>query len=146
MKTVHIGVAKSTLSTLPKPSSYMSTAAKRHFKAMAKRLISLDRLKETFLPLLEVYAEAMAQYEWAIKEIKFKNAEEYGSGYIQKYKTGATNVSTEVSLKNNAETTILKCCKQFGLDPKSEKELNAEDNSGQMSLMAEFEKALTANK
>lgn len=128
MKVVNIGQGKDTISEIPKPPAYLTNSAKKHYKAMAKNLIKLDRLKETFLPALEIYAEAMAQFEFAIREINAKNKEDYGSGYVQVFRTGAANITAEVSLKNNAEATLLKCFKQFGLDPRSEKELKADVN------------------
>lgn len=127
-KVVHIGKGKDTLSKIPKPPVYLSDSGKIHYKKMAKKLMKLDRLKETFLPALEIYAEAMAQFEFAVREVKKSNTKEYGSGYIQVFKSGASNISTEITLKNNAEATLLKCFKQFGLDPRSEKELKVETN------------------
>jgi len=127
-KVVHIGKGKDTLQEIPKPPGYLSASAKKHYLQMAKKLMKIERLKETFLPALEIYAEAMAQFEFAVREIKDKNREEYGTGYIQVFRTGAANVTAEVSLKNNAEATLLKCFKQFGLDPRSEKELKVETN------------------
>ena len=127
-KIVHIGKGKDTLSEIPKPPNYLSTSGKKHFIDMAKKLMKLERLKETFIPALEIYAEAMAQFEFSVREIKAKNKEDFGTGYIQTFRTGASNVTAEVSLKNNAEATLLKCFKQFGLDPRSEKELKVDNN------------------
>lgn len=127
-KVVHIGQGKDTLSKLPKPPVYLTDSGKVHYKKMGKYLIKLDRLKESFMPALEIYAEAMAQFEFAIREIKKKNRKDFGTGYIQVFKSGASNISTEITLKNNAEATLLKCFKQFGLDPRSEKELKVDTN------------------
>lgn len=141
LKVTHIGKATDTLTKLPSPPSYLSTSGKRHYKEMGMRLIKIKRLKETFLPALEIYAEAMAQFEFAIREIKSKNRDDFGTGYIQVFRTGAANVTAEVSLKNNAEATLLKCFKQFGLDPRSEKELKVSDPA-QTSLFEEMYKKM----
>lgn len=142
MKTVYIGKATNTLTEVPIPPSYLSNWAKKHYKNMAKLLIKNKRLKETFLPALELYAEAMAQFEFACREIKEKNKEAYGTGYIQTFRSGACNITAEISLKNNAEATLLKCFKQFGLDPRSEKELKTETDPNQLNAFKELQKAL----
>lgn len=141
MKTVHkinpipVGVKK--LKTVPSPPAYLSATAKKHYKAMAEKLIKADRLSEIFLNALEVFADAMSQWEWSVREIARKNKLKTGSGYIQRYGTGATNISTELVLKRDAETTLFKCFKQFGLEPRSEKELQVSD-PGQMDLFDQF--------
>lgn len=136
-KIVHIGREKSTIENKPKPPAYLSNAAKKHYKIMGDYLIKLQRLKDIYLPALEIYAEAMAQFEWATRAIKEKNREEYGTGYIQVFRSGAANITAEVTLRNNAESTLMKCFKQFGLDPRSEKELNTEDPN-QTNLFEQF--------
>lgn len=126
------------LTAVPKPPAYLSPMAKKHYKKMAEKLLELKRLKNIFLDALEIYAEAMAQFEWATREINDKNKEEYGTGYIQVYKSKATNISTELVLRNNAEQTLIKCFKQFGLDPRSEKELKTTENPNQTSMFDQF--------
>lgn len=141
-KVVHIGKAKDVLSEAPKPPVYLNDKSKEHYKRMAKWLIKQGRLKETYLPALDIYAEAMDQFEFSVRRIKEKNREEVGTGYIQTFKSGASNVTTEVSLKNNAEATLLKCFKQFGLDPRSDKELKAVHNPNQLSLFEELKTSM----
>lgn len=139
---VHIGKAKDTLSIVPVPPVWLTNSAKKYYKTMAAELIKIDRLKVVFLNALEIYAEAMAQFEFAAREIKEKNKDEFGSGYIQTYRSGASNISTEIVLMRDAEKTLFKCFKQFGLDPKSEKELNISD-TGQLSLFEELQKQMS---
>jgi phage terminase small subunit len=138
MNVVSIGKGKDTLLKAPKPPVYLTDEAKKHFTFMGNILAKNDRLKETFLNALEIYAEAMAQFEFALREIKRKNKRSYGEGYIQTYKTGAQNISVELTLKNNAEDTLLKCFKLFGLDPKSEKDLKETSDPNQVSLFSEL--------
>ncbi len=134
---VSINQGKDTLLECPKPPVYLTDAAKKHWKIMGSVLAKRERLKDSYLSALEIYAESMAQFEWAVREIQKMNKEKQGSGYIQKFSSGAKNISAEVTLKDKAEDSILKCCKIFGLDPKSEKELK-ESNPGQYDLFAEL--------
>ena len=132
-----INKGKDTLLKCPVAPKYLNDNAKKHYKKMGDYLSTIERLKNIYLPALEVYAESMAMWEFAISEIKRKNIEKYGTGYIQTFLSGAKNISVEVTLKEKAIDDILKCCKIFGLDPKSEKELKSE-NSGQYSLFEEL--------
>jgi phage terminase small subunit len=103
---------------------------------MGNILAKDELIKEKYLPALEIYAEAQSQFQFAITEIKKANQDKFGSGYFQKFTSGAMNISVYVTLKEKAEDSILKCCKLFGLDPKSEKELKLD--TGQMDLFQEL--------
>ncbi|WP_281225385.1 P27 family phage terminase small subunit [Flavobacterium aquiphilum] len=135
---ISINRGKDTLLVCPKPPMYLTDEAKKFYKHMGNVLAKKDRLKDTYLNALEIYAEAMAQFQFAVSEIKEKNKKEYGSGYRQKFNSGAQNISVELTLKNNAEDTLLKCFKLFGLDPKSEKELKATTDPNQTDLFDAF--------
>ena len=135
---VSINKGKDTLLKAPKPPMYLTDEAKKHYLFMGNILAKNDRLKETYLNALEIYAEAMAQFEFSLREIKRKNKDKFGTGYIQTFKTGAKNISVELTVKNNAEDTLLKCFKLFGLDPKSEKDLKDVSNPNQTSLFEEL--------
>lgn len=143
-KVVSINQGKDTLLKCPTPPIYLTDEAKQHYKKMGNLLASKERLKSIYLPALEVYAEAMAQWEFSIKSIKEKNKEKFGTGYIQTYSSGAKNVSVEITLKDKAEDSILKCCKIFGLDPKSEKELKDDKNPGQLDFLQQLLQAKNA--
>lgn len=142
MKAVHrkdfVTKGVKELKTVPNPPAYLSASAKNHYKTMAEILIKADRLTEIYLPALEVFADAMAQFEWAIKAINRKNRIENGSGFIQTYESGATNISTELVVKREAEATLFKCFKQFGMEPRSEKELKEDKNPNQLDLFETF--------
>jgi len=141
---VHIGNGKSTLTKIPKPPAYLNNSAKKHYKEMASKLIKLERLKDIFLNALEIYAEAMATWEWASRQRKQKNSEDPGTGYIQTYRSGATNISTELIVMRDAEKTLFKCFKQFGLDPRSEKELKTDTNPNQLELFENLKKSMSS--
>jgi P27 family predicted phage terminase small subunit len=138
-KVLSINHGKDTLLKCPKPPIYLTDEAKVHYKAMGAILAKNDRLKDLYLTALEVYAESMAQWEFSTKEIKKANADKFGTGYIQKFSSGAANVSVYVTLKDKAEDSLFKCFKQFGLDPKSEKDLkNETTDPNQMSLFEQL--------
>lgn len=138
MNVVSINIEKENLVSCPKPPVYLTAVAKKYYNQMGAILANKDRLKTTYLNALEIYAEAMAQWYFAVTEIKNKNKKEYGTGYIQTFKTGAKNISVEMTVKNNAEDTLLKCFKLFGLDPKSEKELKGTSAPGQLDFFEEM--------
>lgn len=140
MKVVSLDKGSDILKKLPAPPEYLSEDAKRHYRRVGGVLISNEKLKRIHLGALEVLAENFAQWEWAVKEINFKNSLDHGRGYIQVYSSGAKNISVEVTLKRDAEKAIMQCFKQFGLDPKSEKELGATGDPGQMDLFKDFMK------
>jgi len=132
MKLVGINDGSDLCSEIPKVPSYLGVRGKHHFKEVARVLIGAKVLKNSHVTALSLLAENMEQWEWAIKEIRTKNKENRGSGYIQEFKTGAKNISVEVTLKRDAEKAIMQCLKQFGLDPKSEKELKIDPNQGNL--------------
>ena len=123
MKVVSIGKATDLVKEIPKAPTYLDSKAKSHFKKLARVLIEAQTLKKVHLPSLEIMAENFSQWEWAVREIRRKNKNKTGSGYKQKFNSGAENISVELSIKRDAEKAIMQCFKQFGLDPKSEKEL-----------------------
>ncbi|OXB01732.1 hypothetical protein B0A75_04635 [Flavobacterium oncorhynchi] len=137
---VSIGQGKDTLLQVPTPPKYLTDSAKKHYKFMGNILAKNDRLKETYLNALEIYAEAMAQFQFALEAIKTKNKAKFGTGYIQTFASGASNISTELTLRNDAQDTLMKCFKIFGLDPKSDKELKGAGDPAQTSLFDELMK------
>lgn len=143
MKTVHIGVAKDTLSEVPKPPVYLNDQAKDHYKQMGARLAKLNRLKETYLPALEIYAESMALWEHACRMIREENKVEQGKGYIQVFRNGVIQNSPWLNHQNTAIKRLMDCFTLFGLDPKSDKALKDTVDPNQMSLFEELRKKLS---
>lgn len=144
MKIAHKGEASDILKEVPKAPAYLDTKAKSHFKKLAKILITNDQLKRIHIPALEVMAENFAQWEWAVREIRKKNKDATGSGYIQTYGSGAKNISVELTVKRDAEKAIFQSIKQFGLDPKSEKDLKATVDPNQGDLFEQFSNKKTS--
>lgn len=122
------------LKKVPAAPAYLDTASKRHWKKIAQILIDAEVLKSTHLTGLEILVDAKSQFEFAVKAIKKANTKKAGTGYIQSFSTGAKNISVELTIKRDATKTMMTCLKQFGLDPKSEKDLNTEETP-QMNLL-----------
>jgi len=118
----------------------LDSSAKQHFKKFARILISSESLKRIHLPALELMAENFSQWEWSVIQIRAKNKEKKGSGYVQRYNSGAENISVYLTIKRDAEKAIMQCFKQFGIDPKSEKELKQTVDPAQGDLFEEFGK------
>lgn len=123
MKVIKIDKGSEFIKKLPAPNKKLGIRAKYHYNRIGKILISADKLKRIHLMVLEVVACEFEIWEWAMDEMKRKNKREIGSGYIQTFSSGATNITTEMGIKNTAYKNIIIASKQFGLDPKSEKEL-----------------------
>jgi len=132
MSVKGINTKLNVLSELPKAPTTLGTRGKYHFKRLGTILISNKILKSLHLPALEIMAENWEQWEWSIKAMRKKNRNNPGTGYIQTFTTGAKNLSVELTVKRDAEKAIMQCIKQFGLDPKSEKDLNAD--TGQLGI------------
>lgn len=130
---------------VPKAPAYLNTKAKKYFKAVAQVLIDAERLKDIYLETLAILADNLSQKEWAIREMSAMNRNKPGSGYKQKYNTGATNITTEMVVKRDAEKRILECLAVFGMDPKSDKQLGQKD-SGQYDLFEMLEKKMQGNQ
>ena len=130
------------LKKVPTPPVYLDATAKKHWRQVCSILIDAEVLKSIHLTALEILVDAKSQFEFAIRAIEKSNKRKVGSGYIQQYSTGAKNISVEMVLKRDATKTMMQCLKQFGLDPKSEKELNLEP-SNQLDLFSDVMNQLT---
>lgn len=142
LSIAHKGIATDLLQELPRPPVYLTDEGKQHFKRWGQKLIGAKILKDQHLAALEILADSMGEFEWASREIKKKNEKKMGRGYVQVFNSGASQISAELSVKKNAIKTILQCLKQFGMDPKSEKELKNEGDPQQTNLLNEFKQAL----
>lgn len=139
MKIVNLDSGSDYIKKLPVPEKTLGIRAKYHYNRIGKILIASQKLKRIHLMALEVMAVEFEQWEWAVLEIKSRNKKNHGSGYKQTFATGASNISVEVSLKRDAVKTIMQCIKQFGLDPKSEKELVGAVDPNQGDLWQGFQ-------
>jgi P27 family predicted phage terminase small subunit len=142
MEIVSINKANDCLSEVPKPPVYLTDSAKEHWKDMARKLIKIQRLKETYLPALEVYAESRALWEFTCRKIRELEKEEPGSGYFQTFSNGVIQNSTWLNQQNAAIKRMFDSFKQFGLDPSSDKNLKPTSDPNQTSLFDELAKKI----
>jgi len=138
------GTGSDLLLTVNNAPTHLSAEAKKEFKRMGNLLAQAQRLKAYHLGTLEIWADAYAQWQWAVTKISEKNKKEMGTGFIQTFKNNTSNISPEMTVKKDAVNTMFQCCKLFGLDPKSEKDLKAIDNPNQGKLFEDFAKALNS--
>lgn len=144
LSIAHKGKATDLLQELPKPPVYLTGEGKEHYKKWGGKLIHAKILKDHHLAALEVLAASMGEFEWALREIKNRNNEAMGKGYVQTFKSGARQISAELTVKEKATKSIMQCLKQFGMDPKSEKDLKQEGDRAQTNLFDEFKKAMNS--
>lgn len=140
MEIVHIGKGTDMLTSLPPAPSFLSTVQKKYYKAFGKILIAKEILKESHLVTLQMLATNYEMWAFAVKEINKKNKEAPGTGYIQVYQSKATNITTELVLKRNAEKAMIENITSFGMDPQSEKKLKGSVENGQLDMFEDFEK------
>lgn len=138
MEIVGKGNGTDLLTDLPRPSGFLDSVSKRHYKELGTILITAKVLKRIHLRTLEMLATNCAQWEFAVKEIIKKNKEKSGSGYIQVFASKATNISTEVTLKRDAEKSMRENIAAFGMDPQSEKKLKQKVDPDQGDLWKGF--------
>ncbi|WP_422861027.1 P27 family phage terminase small subunit [Flagellimonas sp. S174] len=101
-------------------------------------LIKIKRLKGTYLPALEVYAESMALWEFTCRKIREADRNEEGSGYFQTFSNNVTQNSTWLNQQNAAIKRLFDCFKQFGLEPSADKNLKNTGDSNQTKLFNEL--------
>ena len=140
MEVVGRGNGSSLISKLPSCSRFLDPVSKKYYQKIGKILITSETLKQVHLVTLEVLATNLAQWEFAVKAIAKKNRKKMGAGFIQTYSTGATNITSELVLKRDAEKAIEKSIAAFGMDPQSEKKLKQVVDPGQGNLFPEFMK------
>lgn len=140
MEVVGLDKGSDFIKQLPKPERMLGVRSRYHYDRIGKTLIASGTLKRIHLMALELLAVEYEIYEWAIKEMNKVNKIEMGSGYVQTFKTGARQISVEMGVKNDAFKKIMQLIKQFGLDPKSEKELVGAIDPNQGDLWNGFNK------
>lgn len=139
MEIVGKGTGSDKLSQLPNPKSFLDSVSKRYYKEIGRTLITAGVLKEIHLMTLHMLATNCSQWEFAVRQIREKNKEKMGAGYIQVYHSKATNISTELVLKRDAEKAMRENIAAFGMDPQSEKKLQKVlTDPAQTDLFKEF--------
>ena len=95
-------------------SNAMNDRAQKIYFALCEKLLPTKKLTEVDLPNVVQLANAWDKYIWAEQAMMEKNQVAMGSGYVQVFKTGATNITTEMSISEKAQDQIIKLSKMFG--------------------------------
>ena len=140
MDVIHIGQGSDKLTHLPKPPVFLDPGSKKFYKKIGELLIKTEVLREIHLTTLEMLATNYSQWAFAVREIARKNKEASGTGYIQTFTSQATNISTELVLKRDAEKAMRENLAAFGMDPQSEKKLKTAIDPAQGDLFDQFNK------
>lgn len=123
---------------LPKCSFNLTARAKRFYKQIGSRLINTGHLKDLDLTLIEILAISLDTYYWATEAIASKNNEEMGSGYVQVFKTGASNITPELVVQKEAFAKIMQLSRSFGLSFKDRHQMaglfGIDENPDQMKI------------
>jgi len=109
------------LEKLPSPGvlgSSMGDRSKKIYRHFGKMLMATGKLADLDVGNLVQLAVAWEKFIWAESEMARKNDVDFGSGYVQTFKAGATNITTEFSISEKAQDQILKLSKLFGLSMK----------------------------
>lgn len=108
----------SKLDKAPPPQKYLSTDARKIYRAICKHLLENNSLCE-----IDSYYVSMAALSFCDFAKFAKEASE--NGYIQTYESGATNISTEYVIMRNERQAIETFCKNLGLNAKAREALIA---------------------
>lgn len=110
-------VEEDLLQQIGKPANWLnlSSHAKRIYAEVGEALIIEKRLKQIDCYALAMLAVELEAWAWANKTINAMNRKKPGSGYKQVYQTGATNITTELVIREKAFKRILELSVKFGL-------------------------------
>jgi len=123
-----------------KAPKYFNKSQTEEFNKIVKMLKNAGLFSEKYRHGIESLAYNYNQFKDAIIEINRKNEKEQGSGYKQIFESGAENISVEMSIKRDAEKSIYPLLRQFGLDPKSEKDIKSIIEDGSEDAFENFSK------
>lgn len=104
--------AKGDALKLPRVPKYLklNTQAKNFYRLFGNALIKAEVLSNIDAVGLAMFAMNLDMYARAVEELE-------GADLIQEFKSGAKNISAEVSLFYKAQDTIFKYFKFFGATP-----------------------------
>jgi phage terminase small subunit len=105
------------LDKLPRPANWFecNERVKIIYRDIGKKLLEMRGMREFDSYALLMLATALDQYVYATREINRRENQEPGTGYIQTFLTGASNVSVEVTLRDRAFKQIIELASKFGL-------------------------------
>jgi P27 family predicted phage terminase small subunit len=122
---------------LPVPPSYwkLSPRVKKIYREIGNQLVQEKMLKSFDKYALIMLATAVDEYITMSEIIQDKEAVKRGSGMIQTFKNGTSNVSTEFTVRERAFKTILQVSGKFGMTVRDRLSMNLKKaESGQLNL------------
>lgn len=140
-KTIQLQKPEQPISSVAPKYLSLSTGAKKIYSQLVEKIgekMKLSRLHEDVIGMLAVEIDT---WVWANSEIQRKNKSNSGSGYIQKFASGATNITTEMSIRNQALKNVGMLSKKFGLTVRDLKEIGETNDKNQLSLLEQLLKS-----
>jgi len=139
-------IEKDYVDGLPVPPSYWKLPArvKKIYKDIGNQLVKERMIKSFDKYALIMLATALDEYICMSEIIMQKEMEKPGSGLIQTFKNGTSNVSTEFTVRERAMKSVLQVSGKFGMTVRDRISMNmkkAED--GQLSLFDQMDEFLT---
>ena len=125
---------------------YFNDLQKQYFNKIIHVLKNNGLFSDKYWLSIELLAVNMAQFQWSIMRINRLNNAIDGEGYIQTYESGAKAISVELTIKKKAEDSITMLLKQFGFDPKSEKDIKSIIEDGSEDAFENFRLKKVENK
>lgn len=131
------------LEKLPIPDKRLfplDTVSRRWYRFLGNLLIKSNRFTELDIPILYLLASNFSRWQWAYLEIAAKNNIKEGSGYIQVFDSGASQITPEYSLLQRSEKKILELSAKFGMTFKDRAAIAQffEENQEQLSMWDEL--------
>jgi P27 family predicted phage terminase small subunit len=101
-------------SSVPEPSSWLDSTAKKEWRRLAPTLHRLGLLSTSDMAAFESYCEAYSGFVQCVKAIK-----KHGMTHEHTNKNGSTNIVArpEVGMKQKYMQIIRAFCSEFGLSP-----------------------------
>lgn len=116
----------------------LSAATKKIFNSIIERIGDKMEIEEFHLEAMAMIAVEIETWVWVNEEIKKKNKEEPGTGYIQTFRSGATNITTEMAIRNQTLKNFANMSKKFGLTTRDLKELGDSKDPNQLELFRQI--------
>jgi phage terminase small subunit len=118
MKIIKGSKKQTHLTKLPKCSPELNDRERKIYRQIGMRLIRNGNLREIDITILETLSTSLAEFYWATERINEMNAKKMGDGYIQKYASGATNITTHMVIRERAFDKFIRLSKLLGMSIK----------------------------
>jgi P27 family predicted phage terminase small subunit len=122
---------------LPVPPAYWGAVprVKKIYREIGNQLLEMKNMKSFDKYALLMLADAIEEYIVMTEIMSRKEKEMPGSGSIQTFKNGTSNVSTEHTVRERAFKRIMQVGGKFGMTVQDRVKMNlTQVDSGQMSI------------